>query len=38
MAKIFNTDISKISNKFVEDHLEQMEKMAEGTEEEAMAA
>ena len=38
MAKIFNTDISKISNKFVEDHLEQMEKMAEGTEEEAMIA
>lgn len=38
IAKIFNTDISKISNKFVENHLEQMEKMAEGTEEEAMAA
>lgn len=38
MAKIFNTDITKISNKFVEDHLAQMEKMTNGTEEEAMAA
>ena len=38
MSKIFNTDITKISNKFVEDHLKQMEKMSTGTKEEAMAA
>ena len=38
MSKIFNTDITKISNKFVEDHLKQMEKMSNGTKEEAMAA
>jgi hypothetical protein len=38
MSKAFNTDMKYISSKFVEDHLEEMEKMANGTEEEAIAA
>lgn len=38
MAKIFNTDISKITNKFVSDHLDQLHKMATGTQKEAIAA
>ena len=38
MAKIFNVDMNKITNQFVEDHLEQMYKMANGTKEEAMEA
>lgn len=38
MAKIFNTDISKITDKFVSDHLDQLHKMATGTQKEALAA
>jgi hypothetical protein len=38
MAGLFNTDISKLSNEFVENHLDQMNKMANGTRKEAAAA
>ena len=38
MAKIFNTDIPKITDKFVSDHLDQLHKMATGTQKEALAA
>lgn len=38
MAKIFNTDISKITDKFVSDHLNQLHKMATGTQKEALVA
>lgn len=38
MARIFNTDISKITDKFVSDHLDQLHKMATGTQKEALAA
>jgi len=38
MSKLFNTDMSRITDKFVEDHLDQLDKMANGTKEEAMAA
>jgi hypothetical protein len=35
MAKLFNTDMEKISSAFVEKHLDNLEKMVDGTEEEA---
>ena len=38
MAKIFNTDISKITDKFVSNHLDQLHKMATGTQKEALEA
>lgn len=38
MSKTFNTDMKYITSQFVEDHLDEMEKMANGTEEEAAAA
>lgn len=38
MSKLFNTDMKHITAKFVEDHLDELEKMATGTEEEAAAA
>lgn len=38
MSKIFNTDMKYISNDFVDNHLEQMEKMAKGTKKEALKA
>ena len=37
-AKLFNSDLKDITADFVEDHLDELEKMANGTEEEAMAA
>ena len=37
MAKIFNTDISKITDDFVSNHLDQLHKMATGTQKEAIA-
>jgi len=33
MAKIFNVDANKITNKFVTDHLAELQKMATGTKE-----
>jgi len=38
MSKLFNTDMTRITDDFVERHLDDMEKMANGTEEEAKAA
>jgi len=38
MSKVFNTDMRNITDKFVEDHIDEMEKMANGTEKEALAA
>ena len=38
MSKLFNTDMKHITADFVEDHLDELEKMATGTEEEAAAA
>ena len=38
MSKMFNTDMINISSQFVEDHLDEMQKMAEGTEQEALKA
>lgn len=38
MSKIFHTDMKYITDDFVENHLDQMEKMANGTKKEAMIA
>lgn len=38
MSKIFGVDLKKLTNKFVEDHLDELHKMATGTEKEAIAA
>ena len=38
MSKLFNTDMKHITKDFVEDHLDELEKMANGTEEEALRA
>ena len=38
MSKLFNTDMKHITADFVENHLDELEKMANGTEEEAQAA
>ena len=38
MSKTFNTDMAKITDKFVTEHLAQLEKMSTGTKEEARKA